>query len=66
MVRDCPCGRLHETRLPDYMVTGTVMVKVPEFWGFEVLVPRAWIAFHGLKAQDLPELAQQYGWTVVK
>ncbi len=28
-------------------------------------VPRAWIAFHGLNARELPELAARYHWPEV-
>ena len=29
------------------------------------LVPRHYIALHGVKAAELPELAQRYGWTKI-
>jgi hypothetical protein len=28
-------------------------------------VPRVWIAAHGLKADELPALAERYGWKKV-
>lgn len=28
-------------------------------------VPRVWIAMHGLKARELPELAERHGWDEV-
>ena len=37
----------------------TVIVSTPDgTWD----VPRIWIGFHGLKADELPELAARYGW----
>jgi hypothetical protein len=65
---ECPCGEAHElserTRVAYANVTAglpaTVLVKVPEgCWQ----VPRIYIAAHGLNAADLPELAEQYGFT---
>jgi hypothetical protein len=66
----CPCGAAHEfsadvrvaleniTRgLPD-----TVLISVS---GRAWLVPRMYLAAHGLKADDLPELAERYGFTAV-
>lgn len=63
----CPCGQVHElsakTRVAYENVTmglpDAVLVQVPEgCW----LVPRIYIAVHGLKGDELPALAQRYGW----
>lgn len=63
----CPCGEVHE--LPAAVRTGyesvtaglasSVPVKVPGTGCW--LVPRIYIAVHGLKARELPELAERYG-----
>jgi hypothetical protein len=62
----CPCGTLHElsaaTRAAYAAVTAglppTVVVETPAGrWR----VPRIFIAAHGLKAADLPGLAERYG-----
>lgn len=64
----CPCGRpLHysshaiESYIQHYVeILGpTLDVTTPAgTWA----VPRHYIALHGLKANELPELAQHYGW----
>ncbi len=38
----------------------TVIVTVPN--GNSWRVPRAWIAFHGIREQEVPALADKYGW----
>ncbi len=65
----CPCGMVHRARDPrvhqyllDFVVRlgPTVTVTTPTgSW----LVPRVWIAFHGLRAWELPALAVRYGWS---
>ena len=64
----CPCGQVH--RFPDLVAQhylrrcidelgDTVLVTTPAgSW----LVPRVYIAAHGLAARDLPLLAAVYGW----
>lgn len=63
----CPCGIVHEltphTRTAYEDITAglpyAVLVSVNDrAWQ----VPRIFIAAHGLKAAELPELAQRYGW----
>ena len=62
----CPCGDAHElsagTRIAYENVTrglpATVIISVS---GRAWLVPRIYIAAHGLKADELPALAVRYG-----
>ena len=63
----CSCGEVHELsadarefwasfidgKPPEISVTGT---------GGSWMVPRIYIAVHGLKEAELPALAGQYGW----
>jgi hypothetical protein len=69
-VTDCPCGVPHELtsdiwKLYDRLQEGQdprMPVTIPAgSWR----VPRIYIACHGLKAQDIPELAGRYGWESV-
>jgi hypothetical protein len=62
----CPCGQVHElsakTRVAYENVVGglppTVVITTRAgSW----LVPRIFMAVHGLKASELPALAEQYG-----
>jgi len=63
----CPCGQVHElsadVRAQYEAVTAgkppTVLVSTM-FGNWHV--PRIYIAVHGLKAADLPALAERYGW----
>lgn len=63
----CPCGEVHElsasVRAGYESVTAglppSVPVAVPGVGRW--LVPRIYIAVHGIKAQELPELAERYG-----
>ena len=64
----CPCGLpLHYTdrRIEGYVRTlihehgPTVEIHTPEgVWR----VPRHYIALHGVKAENVPQLAAHYGW----
>jgi hypothetical protein len=62
----CGCGDAHEGdprwRLIEAFVTEhgeTVAVSTPSgSW----MVPRAFIALHGIKAEDVGALAEKYGW----
>lgn len=63
----CPCGEVHElsaaVRAEYERVTAGLPADVPvEVEGRAWLVPRIYIAVHGLKADELPELAGRYGW----
>jgi hypothetical protein len=64
----CGCGRpLHyvdpETELTVRDLVATLGPNLlVQLGGRSWLVPRHYIALHGLKAQDLPELALRYGW----
>jgi hypothetical protein len=63
----CPCGEVHE--LPASVraayesatagLSPLVAVRVPDVGCW--LVPRIYIAVHGLKAGELPALAGRYG-----
>lgn len=64
----CPCGEAHEGD-PRWTVIKkivlehgeTVVVTTPSgSWN----VPRAFIALHGLKGEDVGSLADKYGWKV--
>jgi hypothetical protein len=63
---ECPCGEVHElsaeTRVAYENVTAglplTVMVAVN---GRAWQVPRIYLAAHGVKAAELPALAERYG-----
>jgi len=63
----CACGEVHElsaaVRAAYGTVTGglpsSVPVRVPDVGCW--LVPRIYIAVHGLKAEELPALAERYG-----
>jgi hypothetical protein len=65
-VDGCPCGDRHlmTTRAVDALkfvtagLPATVRVEAP---GGAWLVPRLFIACHGLKAGDLADLAERYG-----
>jgi hypothetical protein len=63
----CPCGEVHElsaaTRIAYENITaglppGVAVVVEGRGW----FVPRIYIAAHGLKADELPALAERYGW----
>lgn len=72
-VRPCPCGEDHSSS-PSWLdflkmlglapVGDTVPITAPGL-GRTWDVPRVWIAFHGLKIVELPELAARYGWPEV-
>jgi hypothetical protein len=70
---ECPCGSVHEFPAVRHTVRGPrpavladllrrrprPKVTVP---GGTWRVPRVWVAAHGLKADELPALAERYGW----
>jgi hypothetical protein len=66
-VTDCPCGIPHEStsdvwklydRVQDGLDPLATFVTPAGIWR----VPRIYVACHGLRAEELPELAAQYGW----
>ena len=68
----CACGRplLHyrEKRWQTFVeqmvaIKGPTLVVTVGEWS--VNVPRHYIAQHGIKARELPELTLRYGWEVV-
>lgn len=67
----CLCGQpLHYSdpklqRMTERMIGAYgVNVKV-QIAGRAYMVPRHWIALHGLKAREVPVLAKKYGWEEV-
>ena len=65
----CPCGEVHElsatVRAAYERVTAGLPPEVPVVVeGRGWLVPRIYIAVHGLKADELPELAERYGFAL--
>jgi hypothetical protein len=61
----CPCGEIHELSAATRVAYENITWGLPETVVIEVcgrawLVPRIFIAVHGLKADDLPELAARY------
>ena len=66
---ECGCGRpIHYT---DPVIQALVQAQVDdlgplvkvEVEGVPYRVPRHYIALHGIKAEELPALAQRYGWS---
>jgi hypothetical protein len=62
----CPCGQVHELSAEIQVAYDNVTRGLPETVLVSVsrrawLVPRIYIAAHGLKADELPELARRYG-----
>lgn len=66
---ECPCGADHGIDSPAayllvaksvYELGETVNVTVDGLGAWRV--PRIWIGIHGLKAVELPALAERYGW----
>jgi hypothetical protein len=63
---ECPCGQIHELSAATRTAYDNVTAGLPPDITVETPdgrwhVPRIFIAAHGLKAQDLPELATRYG-----
>ena len=67
----CACGLPLHYHNPEVQCMITKLVEtlgpdVPVIWqGRTWRVPRHFIALHGLKAQELPELAKHYGFPEV-
>jgi len=65
---DCPCGEKHDETSSGWQATRKlieglgphVVVTVAGLGSWQV--SRMYIAMHGLQAQDLPALAEKYGW----
>ena len=62
----CPCGQVHELSAAVRAAYESVTAGLPSSVAVETpagtwLVPRIYIAVHGLKASELPALAERYG-----
>jgi hypothetical protein len=62
----CPCGDLHELSAAARAAYDAVTAGLPAEVGVKTpggswLVPRVFIAVHGLEAAELPGLAERYG-----
>jgi len=69
----CACGQLLHYKTPEreYMMCKIVRelgALIPFWIGAEegYMVPRHYVALHGVKASELPELAKRYGWKRIK
>jgi len=72
MTARCPCGDPHLDKPAARLVLEGELATLPETMPVKLVdvggvsgmwaVPRAWIAFHGLKGPEVPELAKRYGW----
>lgn len=65
----CPCGRpLHYTRTDIQQIVERLIAELGPNVEVQVLgvgvymVPRHYIALHGLKSLEVPALAEKYGW----
>lgn len=64
----CPCGEDHDESTDAWKAVRNLVEKLGALVTVTIggvgswKVPRVYIALHGLKAQDLPTLAQTYGW----
>lgn len=62
----CPCGQDHSGSpafpavqgLVDHLGESVAVRTAGGAWQ----VPRVWIAFHGVREEELPKLAAKYGW----
>lgn len=70
-VLGCPCEQMHSmsvvawnafVRVTEGRPLDAVEVMVGK--GARFRVPRVYVACHGLRAEELPALAQRYGWEV--
>jgi hypothetical protein len=62
----CPCGEIHEPSAATRVAYENITRGLPDTvtvatGGRAWLVPRIYVAAHGLAAADLPELAVRYG-----
>jgi hypothetical protein len=57
----CSCGEDHPAGDLSLTLAGSIPILVPER-NIAYRVPKVYIAFHGIKAAELAELAQRYDW----
>ena len=62
----CPCGDVHELSAATRVAYDNITAGLPETvvistGGRAWQVPRIYLAAHGLKADELPGLAERYG-----
>ena len=68
VVTTCPCGSTHPMAPGVLAVLDQITAGLPATIAIDVvgsgkwLVPRVYIACHGIKGADVPALAEQYGW----
>ena len=65
-IKDCPCGVVHEmaagTKIRlDRVTAGLDPLLQVTLASGSWLVPRVYIACHGIAASELPEIAARYG-----
>jgi hypothetical protein len=65
----CPCPQEHHAPLPVEAIR--LLQRTPDMvtvsTGDESFrIPRAYIAYHGVKAREIPALAMKYGWEKVR
>ena len=66
-MKPCPCGGDHSEH-PLWLNVVSLIERHGETITVETrntrtLVPRIWIAFHGLRSSELGALADRYGWS---
>lgn len=71
IISGCPCGSPHECAAEAWAafkrVTQGLSEDVPVItWQGTYVVPRIYIALHGISTTDLPGLAARYGWPRVE
>ena len=67
VITTCPCGEPHAMSDSAWTAFCAVTTGKPETVNVQTggrawQVPRVYIAVHGLKAAELPALAERYGW----
>lgn len=68
-VDGCPCGGQHRLGAEIYAEYQRVVKDKPPTLRIQAggdcwLVPRLYIALHGIKAADVPQLAARYDWAL--
>lgn len=73
MKKLCPCGKPLHYNNPDYQQNVEkliqqlgVDIKVDIIPGEIYLIPRHYIALHGLKANEIKQIAKKYGFQRIK